>query len=105
MLPRHLKMINGHVLLHKCLKGDERRVIDGHEHTLSHGIVLSDCFADDTNFCEVVDVAEDCEVFDDAAVGEVVLAPEFSQGFSCLDWEHQYWIAHESVLPSFYVTF
>lgn len=96
-----LKPINRRVLLQKTIKADGVKEIDGHEYHTNGGVILPYYVADDTHWCEVVRVSDDCEIFTEESIGGLVLAPEFSDGFDAIEPKLGYWMAREDVLPPF----
>jgi len=71
-----IKPILKKIMVRKCVTGIEEE----HEGRTYHrvgGIVITDARADYQHWCEILDVSDDCKLFDKSHIGKFVWLPEF----------------------------
>jgi len=83
---------NRRVMVRKCVNDHVR---DENGDVL---IYKPDEVYEDTNTCEVVDVADDCRIFQKEHIGGFVEMPEYIEGFELFNKDLELWIADERIL-------
>jgi co-chaperonin GroES (HSP10) len=81
-----IKPINSFLLVRKCERKDEGLII------------LPDAVKETTNYCEVLAVGPKCKQFTGAAIGKMIICPDFADGLHCIDEAGEYWMVKESLI-------
>jgi hypothetical protein len=72
-----MKLLPKTILVRKCTTG-QRKKIDGHDCFVDGGIVLTDIRGNYSRWAEIVDVADECELFAKKHVGGFVFLKEWA---------------------------
>ena len=97
---KRIRPIGKRLLLKRCVQAVE----DGRYKVLASGpgkgLAVPETYADTCNMCEIIEIADDCEVFTKDCEGMFVQAPEFSAGLECISRRAELWMAREDILPA-----
>ena len=101
---KRIRPLGRRILMQRCRQAEEE-IVGGHKFFKLKtgkcaGLAVPESYADQCNMNEIVDLADDCKMFDRSCIGKFVQAPEWSKGLACISREHELWMAHEDIIPA-----
>ena len=101
---KRIRPLGKRIFMQRCRQAREE-IVKGHAFFVldtgpAKGLAVPESYADQCNMNEIIEVADDCKVFDKYCVGKFVQAPEWSKGLTCIDKSHELWMANEDIIPA-----